>query len=256
LLLALSFTGYYLWRSHATLHVSTWYADVSDSGMQLTGAGHWLAFVSLPVARFIVLRWYFRLLIWYVFLFRVSRLRLRLNPLHPDRAGGLAFVSDSVYAFMPVLIAQSVFLSALIGNQIWHEGTKLPEYKFLIAGVLVFLMLSVLLPLAFFSLQMMRARREALREHGLLASRYASEFRQKWLRDADASGGGVLGSADIQSLASLSVSFDVVREMGMLPFGRKVVIRLAILLALPLAPLILTMIPLEELLAKLVKVLV
>jgi hypothetical protein len=256
-LLVVAFTGgYWLWRTHGSLHVSTWYADVVDNNMRLTWAGCWYAFVSLPIARFIVLRWYFRLAIWYVFLFRVSRLRLRLNPLHPDRAGGLAFVSDSLYAFAPVLIAQSIFLSALIGNQIWHQDAHLPEFKFMITGVLVFLMLVVLLPLTFFSFQMMRARREALREYGLLASRYASDFRQKWLRRSETPGGELLGSADIQTLAALARSFDVVREMGMLPFGRNVVIRLALMLALPLSPLVLTMIPIEELLARLLKVFV
>jgi len=31
-----------------------------------------------------------------VFAWRVSRLNLQLNPLHPDRAGGLAFLTHTV----------------------------------------------------------------------------------------------------------------------------------------------------------------
>ncbi|MGH7177838.1 MAG: hypothetical protein ACREJC_10690, partial [Tepidisphaeraceae bacterium] len=114
-LLVLAFTGgYWLWRSHATLHVNTWYAVRMEDTAPFTRAGYWYAFVSLPIVRFIIFRWYFRMFIWYVFLFRVSRLRLRLNPLHPDRAGGLGFLSLSVGALTPVLIAQSALLSALI----------------------------------------------------------------------------------------------------------------------------------------------
>lgn len=44
--------------------------------------------------------------------------------------------------------------------------------------------------------------------------------------------------------------------MRLLPFGRQLVVRLAILIALPLLPLILTMIPLEELMERLIKLLV
>jgi hypothetical protein len=91
LLLALAFTvGSWLWRTYVTLDVATWYAVPGEGSLALTWAGYWYVYVSLPIARVLLFRWYFRLFIWYMFLWRVSRLRLRLNPLHPDRAGGSA----------------------------------------------------------------------------------------------------------------------------------------------------------------------
>jgi len=39
----------------------------------------------------------------------------------------------------------------VIGNQIWHEGATLPEFQFLIAGIVGFLILVVLLPFGFFA---------------------------------------------------------------------------------------------------------
>jgi hypothetical protein len=253
-LLVLSFTvGYWLWRSQASLHVATWYGAGANDSLSFTWAGYWYVFVSIPIFRFIILRWYFRLFIWYLFLIRVSRLRLQLNALHPDRAGGLGFLSMSADAIAPVLIAQTVFLSGLIANQIWHEGATLPQFKFLIGGVLGFLMLIALLPLSVFALQMAETKRAALREYGLLAAQYASEFRKKWLRAPPARSEELLGSADFQSLADLGNSYAVVHEMGFLPFGRNVVVRLLVLLALPLAPLALTMFPFEVLLQQLIK---
>jgi hypothetical protein len=208
----------------------------------------------VPILRFIVARWYFRLLIWYVFLFRVSRLRLQLNALHPDRAGGLEFINLSVDAITPVLMAQTAFLAGLIANQIWHEGATLPEFKVLIGSTLAFLILVALLPLAFFAFQMAEAKRAGLREYGVLAAQYASEFRRKWLLGSPGRDDELLGSADFQSLADLGNSFAVVREMRLLPFSRNVVMRLLILVALPLAPLALTMFPFEVLLQQLVKI--
>jgi len=249
LLLLLAVTaGYWLWRWQARLHVVTWYADATA----FTGAGYWYAFVSVPVFRFVIMRWYYRLFIWYVFLFRVSRLNLQLNALHPDRAGGLQFLTLSSAAILPVLMAQTVFLSGLIGNQIWHDGASLPDFKFLIGGIVGFLMLLTLLPLAFFAMPLAAAKRAGLREYGLFATRYAREFREKWLR-GDAEQGDPLGTGDIQSLADLGNSYAVVNEMSLLPFDRRFILRAAVVLAIPLAPLALTMFPFDVLMQQLIK---
>jgi hypothetical protein len=255
LLLVLSFTaGYWLWRSQASLHVATWYGSSANGALSFTWAGYWFVFVSVPILRFIMARWYFRIFIWYVFLFRVSRLRLQLNALHPDRAAGLEFLNLSVDAITPVLMAQTIFLAGLIANQILYEGATLPEFKILIGGALGFLMLIALVPLAFFAFQMAEAKRAGLREYGVLAAQYASEFRRKWLLGWRGRDDELLGSGDFQSLADLGNSFEVVRETRLLPFGRNVVMRLLILIALPLAPLALTMFPFEVLLQQLIKV--
>jgi hypothetical protein len=254
LLAVLAFTvAYWLWRTQASLSVASWYGTFSDDVISFTWAGCWYVFVSVPIFRFIILRWYFRIFIWYVLLFRVSRLRLQLNALHPDHAGGLEFLSLSADAMAPVLIAQTVFLSGLVGNQIWHQGAALPEFKLLIGGVLAFLMLLALLPLTFFAFQLADAKRTALREYGLLAAQYVGQFRRKWLRASDAPGDELLGSADFQSLADLGNSYAVVHEMRLLPFSRNAVVRLAVLIALPLAPLALTMVPFEVMLEQLIK---
>ncbi|MGZ9014446.1 MAG: hypothetical protein ACXW2L_19535, partial [Burkholderiales bacterium] len=62
------------------------------------------------------------------------------------------------------------------------------------------------------------------------------------------------GSADIQSLADMGNSFDVVREMSLVPFKKDAVLQLAMVTLLPVGPLLLTMIPLEELLKQMLKV--
>lgn len=244
--------GYWLWRWQASLHVASWYASLENGRMVFTWPGYWYVFVSVPIFRFIILRWYYRLFIWYQFLFRVSRLPLQLNALHPDRAGGLHFLTLSAEAILPVLMAQTVFLAGLIANQILNDGASLLDFKFLIGGILVFLLLVALLPLGFFAMSLVRAKRAGLREYGLLASRYASAFRGKWLRRSTELG-ELLGSGDIQSLADLANSYAVVSEMNLLPFDRSFVIRAALILALPLAPLALTMFPFEVLLQQVIK---
>jgi hypothetical protein len=62
----------------------------------------------------------------------------------------------------------------------------------------------------------------------------------------------LVGSGDIQSLADLSNSFEVVRTMRIAPVTRDAVLRLVAATLAPVAPLALTMMPLEELLKRLI----
>jgi hypothetical protein len=63
----------------------------------------------------------------------------------------------------------------------------------------------------------------------------------------------LVGSADIQSLADLGNSFEVVKGMRFVPFTLQTVLQLAVATLLPVLPLTLTMISLEELLGRLLK---
>jgi hypothetical protein len=63
----------------------------------------------------------------------------------------------------------------------------------------------------------------------------------------------LLGSADLQSLADLANSFEVVRGMRPVAFTTQAALFLAVTTALPIAPLILAVLPLHELLIRSLK---
>jgi hypothetical protein len=247
--------GHLNWRNQGALGSQTWYADVTGRSLHLTLPGGYLAFVSVPLFQFILLRWYFRLFIWCQFLWRVSRLDLKLVPTHPDRAGGLGFLQGTAMIFAPLLMAHSVVIAGVIANRIFHEGAKLPMFKVEIGTLIAFLLVLVLAPLVVFVPVLVKCRRTGIREYGGLASRYVREFDQKWVRGNAPKGEAFIGTADLQSLADLGNSFDVIREMQILPFGRPTVIRLLVVILLPLFPLIFTMIPFEEFISRLLKAL-
>ena len=81
-------------------------------------------------------------------------------------------------------------------------------------------------------------------------------FRQKWLGGAAPENEPLVGSSDIQSLADLANSFEVVRQMDALPFNKNTVLRLAMVIVLPLLPLALTMVPLDEMIDRAIKILI
>jgi hypothetical protein len=251
--------GYYLWRTVSGMAkietgAGTWYATVTDGGTQLSPAGYWYIFISRPLFQFIFIRWYFRLFIWIRFLWQTSRLELNLIPTFPDRAAGLGFLGISSAAFAPFLVAHGALLAGLMANPIFFAGAKLTDFKIEIVGCVLFLLLLVLGPLLFFSLHLMRAKRTGLREYGILANRYVREFDLKWVRGGATDDEPLIGSSDIQSLADLGNSFQIIRNILPFPFGKDTVIQTVVLALLPILPLVLTMIPLNQLITKLLAI--
>jgi len=244
-----------VWRYYFALDTATWYAVPSVGGSKLSLAGMWYGYVSLPIFQFLLVRWYFRLFIWIRFLWRVSRIELSLVPTHPDRVGGLGFLSATVYALSVLAVAHGALLAGQLASRIFFVGATLPQFKVEIAVIVVFLMCTILGPLLVFAPGLVLAKRQGLREYGTLAERYVREFDTKWLRGGAPADEPLVGSADIQSLADLANSYEVVRTMHIVPITRDAVIRLAAATLLPIVPLALTMMPLEELVKKLLAIL-
>jgi len=242
---------FWVWRLYAVLDTTAWYTVPSVAGSRLSAAGMWYTFVSVPLFQFMLLRWYFRLFIWARFLWLVSRIDMSLVPTHPDRVGGLGFLSATAFAFIPLALAHGAVLSGMIANRTLLIGTPLTAFKVEIGVVVVFVQCLVFVPLLMFAPQLAEAKRRGLREYGTLAERYVREFDAKWLRGGAPPAEGLIGSADLQSLADLGNSFEVVRTMRAALMTRDAIIQLGVATLIPLAPLLLTMMPLEELLKRL-----
>jgi hypothetical protein len=254
LLLLVLIAGPWVWRGTVALHSNTWYATQTPSGLVFTAAGWWYGFISVPVFQFILLRWYYRVFIWFRFLSQVSRLDLNLVPTHPDRCCGLGFLGNVAAAFAPLLMAHSALMAGFLANRILHEGAKLPDYKMELLAMTALLIAIGLAPLCVFAPKLHRARLAGLRLYGRLASDYVSDFARKWIAPPVPSGEPLLGTSDIQSLADLDNTFSIVKGIRLVPFNKESVTQFLIVIAIPLAPLALTMFSFEELLRRLIRV--
>lgn len=245
-----------VWRHYMVLDVPTWYATPEAGRVQPKLAGWWYFFVSLPVYQFILLRWYWRFVVWTRFLWQVSRLPLAYQPLHPDGNGGIGFLSGVTRAFAPLLFAQGVLLAGALANTILYEGEVLTSFYVEVVLFAAFLVFVIVAPFLLFMLPLSAAKRQGLREYAQLSRQYADEFADKWIRGTPPAGEALVGSSDIQSLADLGNSFDKVRNMSVVPITRGAVAQLVVATLLPLVPLLLTLISFEELLKRILKVLV
>ena len=251
LLLFVLLAGRAVWSSASTLEAGTWFSPDPATG-RLSPAGAWYVWVSTAMFQFILLRWYFRIVIWGMFLWKVSRLELRLIPTHPDGAAGLGFLGEVAHAFAPLLAAHGVLLAGLLANQIFYSGAELTSFRYDMVGILLLSLLIGLGPLLVFMPNLTQARRAGLRDYGRLASDYVGEFHDKWVVGPPPPREQLVGTSDLQSLADLANSFAIIRQMRTAPFDRSAVVVLVVATALPWLPLLLTVIPLDLLLGRVV----
>jgi hypothetical protein len=200
-----------------------------------------------------MLRWLWRLLLWAQFLFRMSKLDLQIFPPHPDEAGGLGFVGRTQQFFGVVLFAYSAGIAGIIANQVMYDKVPLQSFAATIICYVVFVEILVLLPIIVFFHDLHEMKIKGLYQYGALATAYTSKFHHKWIFGENPDAEPLLGTADIQSLADLGNSFMFVNKMDHFPMNPRTPIQLALACLIPMAPLLLIIMPLKDVLKLLMK---
>jgi len=256
-LLVLVYTlGLWVFRNKIALGGATWSAVPEGTHLNLTPAGFWYIYVSIPIIQFMLFRWYVRIVLWIRLLWQISRLNLHLSAAHPDRAGGVGFLGATPHAFAPFLFAEGTLLSGVIASRVLFDGQGLLSFKTEAGALIGVMLLFIIGPLVMFFPQLLRAKRRGAAQYALLASRYVFGFEKKWIESGVPNTSQLLGTGDLQSLADVGNSYSVVAEMRALPFTIKDMIELSAVTAAPLLPLILTMFSAQEILTRLFKLLV
>jgi hypothetical protein len=149
--------------------------------LSFSWAGWWHIVVSIPVALILLLGWLWRLFLWSVLLWRVSRLDLHLVPAHPDLSGGLQFVGASLRAFPPLSFALGAAVAGGVANRVVHQGMHLIDFKYIIATLVVVILILFVAPLTVFTREILQARRRGIFEYGALAGAAGRQLERKWL---------------------------------------------------------------------------
>ncbi len=234
------------------LDISTWYYPWSDS--RLSAPGIWLVFVSLPLFQFLVLRWIWRWLIWFRFLFLVSKIKFRLYPAHPDKAGGLGFLGEPPLTFGPITLALGVLFAAMLANRMVYLDYQLQDHLGLIGLFVLMVIFINVAPLLVFGLKINRARRMGIFDYSSLIIQHHREFDDKWIEHQPQE--GLLGSSDPSSGMDLSGQYDFINQMRPFPFDLRTMLASLVISVIPILPLFAIEFPIVQLIGMLVKMLV
>jgi hypothetical protein len=234
---------------------STWHSIPSATGgFTRTWAGWWLILFCTPLMHFLVFRWLWRIFLWFRFLSKVSRLNLQLFPTHPDQAGGLGFVGDAQRFFGILVFAYSCGITGVVANQVLYGKIPLQHFAASIGAYAVFVLILTTAPLIVFAGKLLATKREGLLEYGALSTAYSGSFHHKWIQDDRSQQEELLGSADIQSLADLGNSYEFIERMKPIPIDPRSLIHLIVAALLPMATLLLTVMPFKDVVKLLMKV--
>lgn len=202
---------------------NTWHTGAGAKGIPtlpggLTFAGAWLMFIALPALNYTWLRLVWKVVIWTRYLYRMSRLRLRLVASHPDLTGGIGFISEVQAKWAIVIFAYGISnVAAVIAYKVGIEGASLwlmpvwaPAVLFVVIAPTLFT-----LPLLMFTRQLYRAKRRAQAAYREHARRHAVDVESRWLgyppmRPAD------LG--DVADLNNFAAVFTRMQQMRVVPF--------------------------------------
>ena len=235
--------------------ISTWYTTPSAAGgFTVTWAGWWLLLFCQPLLQFLLLRWVWRIFLWFRFLSAVSKLNLQLFPTHPDQAGGLGFIGTAQRFFGILFFAYSCSITGVIADEIIYGMVPLQNFAPAIAAYVIFVVLLTSAPLIVFTGKLLATKRIGLLEYGALATSYSGSFHHKWIQGDNPQQQKLLGAPDIQSLADLDHSYEIIEHMKPIPIDPRTLLQLVVLTLLPMAALLLTVMPPKEVLKLLFKV--
>ena len=105
----------------------------------------------------------------------------------------------------------------------------------------------ILLPPCVFAFRLRACQEKGLSDYIVFAARYVNDFEKKWLNASAIPTDPLLGTADLQSLADLSNSVGIVRNMRWVPVSTRLMITAVIAALLPMLPLLLFKYPIAEL---------
>jgi hypothetical protein len=224
---------------------SGWEGSVADGSVSLSWAGRAALLLSYPLFLFLFLRWIWRFLVWAALLARISRLDLHLMPLHPDRVGGLGFLSLFPGIFRGLILALSCVVASTMFKAAHFVDLSDNAIWIAIAAWIGFVVLLFVGPLAFFARPLYRARERAVVDYGRLAHQHHAAFKTKWI-DGPHTGKDLMGSSDPSSIAVLNASVVAALTMRTLPIDRAALLELLIAAGAPFLVLLASRMPLQQ----------
>jgi len=210
----------------------------------------WYWIVCLTLIRFLIFRWFWQLGLWWYFLWRLSRLELKLVPTHPDGVAGLGYLEVVQSQFFPMVLAISIIMSASFAEVISTGKMAFEAIYPVLPLILVVDAVLLLGPLFFFTPKLWASKARGLSDYMEFASQYVNSFDRKWLGADTAPRESLLGTPDLQSLADLANSINIVRSMRWVPVSLQLLMALAMAALLPMLPLFLLKYPIAELAEK------
>jgi len=210
-----------------------------------SNAQWWRLLVSQPLFLICVGRWCWRLLVWHRMLRSVGRLDLNLVASHPDRAGGLLFMAQSIPALAPFGFALGCGVAGALTGPAGSHFIAPAVLGGTMAVLVGCLLMMAVAPLFWLARPLRRAQLRGVFEYGELAVRLGRRFETRWLRERH-SMHDALSAPDFSATADAYSIVDIVYGVRLLPVRTRPLLALVTATLLPFLPGALSLVPASE----------
>ena len=246
IIIVLVYSSFYFQENNQINHSNT-YAPWHIVDGRVTAGGWWYLVLSLPILQILLYRWLYTILLWILFLRKISKLDLHLSALHPDGMGGLGFLQYTQLSFFPVALAFSALTAGVMNNMIIFSGMSLVEYKIVIGSILVFVLLLFILPLLQLLPLLAKVKRKYFMQYSLqswpIAREYEKQLKAYYLDGEE--------NPDASWHVDLLGSFEKTRDMKIILIDKTLLIAFAAAVIIPFLPVLAQQVPLKEILVSL-----
>lgn len=234
------------------LYGTTWsFVPGSDNIFSL--AGYWYYYFAIPIYQFLFFRMFFRYLLWAIFMWRISRMKLNLYPTNPDLSAGLGFLGVSLLGFSLLGFAQSSVLSGEMANRIAYMGEIIWNNIYVIISSAVGAAFLYFFPAFFFVKKLYHLKLKGLLEYGVITSRQSNAFYEKWIVGTKREPNEFLETGDFSSLTDMNTSYDIIQKMRLVPLEIRKVLFMVLIILAPYTMLFLISYPIQEIFEFLLK---
>jgi hypothetical protein len=222
--------------------LSRWHVRQADAGLELSWAGRWHAFVSLPLLFVLLFTWMWRQGLWLKMLRLVSRLDLLLIASHSDHVGGIRFLSGAIRGYWPLGFAFGAIAAGTVKNQ-FVTRAGLYDSTYIIAGLLGVVLIVFLAPFLVFIPMLIRLKEAVAFEYGALGHAVGEQFELKLVKGRRGVNQAMLEMQDFSAMTDLYSVVANVYQVRYFPVGLDAIRELVIATMLPFIPVALSAIP-------------
>lgn len=237
-------------------HEIIWAAGEEGRARPLSFGALWFLYVGRPVYLTFLLGWLWRIVLMTLLFRGMASLELVIVPTHPDRAGGLGFLERFPRTFAPVVLAIGTVLASAMAHDIVYHGARvealqLPMIAFIIAALVIFLF-----PLFVFTGPLLKARKKALLEYGVLIGTHGRLVEERWIGGKDLQDDAILNAPELGPVADTISLYHSVKNMRPVLLGRASIVPILLAAAAPMIAVLAIQVPVTDILARLLRALI
>ncbi len=247
--LALNTVAQEVQRSHEVL----WGGAAADDTSRLGFGPIWYLYVARPIHLALLAAWLWRIVLMTVLFRNLAKLNLALVPTHPDKAGGLGFLSSVPKIFAPVVLALGTVMAARWAHDVLYHDVHVKDLRLQMGAFVVTSVLLFSLPLFAFIPLMAKTKRLALLDYGALVGRHGRLVKDRWIGGQAVEDDGLLSAPELGPVADMGTAYTAVAAMQVLLIGKESLVPLMVAAAIPLIAVLAIEVPIAEILKALAK---